>query len=306
MLKCSKRIFDFGQISIWDLGGYLILEESTLKFSILCPIDFSKVSLVAFAHALKLTVLLGAKLTILRLETPNRSLKYMSDYPPVRATLAQWGIFTEGIAVESSFGKLGIAIKKTHRKCISPHTAIVDYLREHHVDLIVVSIHSPKNGVRYEITSTVFDLIQHTHDVQCLFLPISSQGFVSILDGSVRLRNILVPMASEPSPQSAIEEALALASVAGNDATKITLMHVGTKEGMPKIELPALHCCKCRSIIRNGNVIDEITSFPSGDSTDLVVMTTRSRKLPKHFNLSSVAAEALQKISCPVLTIPVS
>ena len=136
-----------------------------MKFSILCPIDFTKVSLVAFAHALKLTILLGAKLTILCLETPNRSLKYISNYPPVIATLMQWGILSEDLELQSLFSKLGIAVRKRHRKCFSPHTAIVDYLRDHQVDLIVLAIHSLKSGVPHGITSVVFELIQQDHDV---------------------------------------------------------------------------------------------------------------------------------------------
>jgi hypothetical protein len=285
------------------LGDHTIFEESALKFSILCPIDFTKVSLVAFVHALKLTMLLRADLTILGLGTSNKFLKSMLDYPPVRATLVQWGILSEDIAVESLFSNLGIAVKKKHTKCLSPHAAILNYLHEHHVDLIVLSIHSPKNNAPHRLTWTVFDLIRLNHDAQCLFLPTSSEGFVSILDGSVRLRNILVPVAADPSPQSAIEDAVALASLGGTDSTKIILMHVGTGEGIPKIVLPASHCRRCTPIIRNGHVIDEITSFPSHHATDLVVMTTRNAQLSKDSHLSSITAQILQQITCPVLTI---
>lgn len=40
-----------------------------------------------------------------------------------------------------------------------------------------------------------------------LFIPHGVEGFVSRLDGSVSLRNILIPVTSKPRPQPSVEAA---------------------------------------------------------------------------------------------------
>jgi len=66
-----------------------------------------------------------------------------------------------------------------------------------------------------------------------LFVPQNSRGIVSPADGSLSLRQILIPIAHSPSSLSAIEYAVRAVYIAGQEV-KITLLHVSDSEDMPK------------------------------------------------------------------------
>jgi hypothetical protein len=70
-----------------------------------------------------------------------------------------------------------------------------------------------------------------------LFIPHAGRGFVSLKDGTVALKRILIPIDHDPDPQTALNKALLL--VRGLDCVsgEVCLVHVGAPGAAPQIEL---------------------------------------------------------------------
>ena len=73
-----------------------------------------------------------------------------------------------------------------------------------------------------------------------LFVPRKGRGFVSLKDGSLALKKILIPMGHDPDPQTALDKALLL--VRGLDCVvgKFRLIHVESRSrrAAPVVHLP--------------------------------------------------------------------
>lgn len=66
--------------------------EKKDKFSILHMSDFSNAGRIAFVHALKIALILGAELAIVLTKAVNTTEKNWPHNPPVRTTLERWKI----------------------------------------------------------------------------------------------------------------------------------------------------------------------------------------------------------------------
>src|SRR5678809_427966 len=83
-------------------------------FRILHPSDFSRLSQIAFAHALKIALLSHAELEIVHVQEHklgNEKDVHWTDFPGVRATLARWKILPADAQPED-VAKLGLRVKK--------------------------------------------------------------------------------------------------------------------------------------------------------------------------------------------------
>src|SRR6516165_9158048 len=103
-----------------------MLEQIKLE-SIFHPSDFSGASEVAFAHALKIALAAGSKLTILHVDASHSA--EWQDFPGVRDTLERWRLIPKG-RPKSAVGQLGIEVAKFIRLSKDPVKACVDFLEE--------------------------------------------------------------------------------------------------------------------------------------------------------------------------------
>ena len=188
---------------------------------VLHPTDFSEGSKVAFYHALKAALLAKSKLTLLNV-SPDASARW-SDFPGVRETLERWGLIPPG-SPKSAVIDLGIDVRKEITKKSDPVDAVVSYVEQHPAEMIVLAT-SQKKGVARWLTGSVAEPIARKATEMTLFLAAESRGFVSAEDGSVSLQNILVPIASSPSPQPALEAAVRLVKGLQRDHGTFTLLH---------------------------------------------------------------------------------
>src|SRR5574341_1677009 len=96
---------------------------------ILHPSDFSRASLVAFAHALKLALCSHAELEIVHVQRHKLGSDkdvHWSDFPGVRATLARWNIMPAD-APAGEVTELGLRVKKVLDSEDDPLEAMVRY-----------------------------------------------------------------------------------------------------------------------------------------------------------------------------------
>src|SRR4249920_794084 len=105
--------------------------------SIAHPTDFSDLSGLAFAHALRLALASKSKLHLLHVlpQDTGGSLAF----PHVRRLLVQWGLSEEDDPPWVVASRLGIEVDTTCIKWEAPAQGILSYLRDHPCDLIVLA-----------------------------------------------------------------------------------------------------------------------------------------------------------------------
>ncbi|PYS88202.1 MAG: hypothetical protein DMF62_10470 [Acidobacteria bacterium] len=268
---------------------------------VLHPTDFSEGSKVAFYHALKAALLAKSKLTLLNV-SPDATARW-SDFPGVRETLERWGLIPPG-SPKSAVIDLGIDVRKEITKKSDPVDAVVSYVEQHPAEMIVLAT-SQKKGVARWLSGSVAEPIARKATEMTLFLAAESRGFVSAEDGSVSLSNILVPVASSPSPQPAIEAAARLVKGLQRDHGTFTLLHVGDTGSMPALNTPEVPGWDWNKDVRSGDVIQTIIDAANDTKADLIVMVTEGRNGFLDGLRGSHSERVLRQAGVPLLTVPV-
>ena len=264
------------------------------------PSDFSQASETAFAHALTAALIAKAGLTILHV-SPEHDTEWM-EFPGVRSTLERWGLLPPN-SLRSDVAKLGIDVKKIKAVHRDPIESITAYLDTHATDLVVLATDQSKVTIPWLSQSTAVPIAQASRQMT-LFVPKGVDGFVSPEDGSVSLKNILIPVAAEPSAQPAIQASVRMTSRLESSAGLFTLLHVGGEETMPDVLCPEVPGWQWNKTTRQGDVIDSICEAALETDADLIVMTTDGRHGFLDALRGSHSERVLRRSPCPLLVIP--
>src|SRR6267142_6986308 len=237
--------------------------------SIFHPSDLSAASEVAFAHALKLAVVTKARFRILHVSA-NDSIAW-GDFPGVRTTLERWNLIPKG-SPKSAVTELGVKVEKIVLEG-DPVKACVNFLDRHPTDLIVLAVHQSdgrmqwlRKGVGKPIAKEVGELT--------LFIPHGIDGFVSLQDGSVSLRNSLIPLTTKPRPQPAVEVAGNLIRNLQLPPGAVWLLHVGPESDSPSVRIPDNTGWTWKRLSKEGEPVDVNVETTETLAADLMVMTT--------------------------------
>ncbi|MGD2150398.1 MAG: universal stress protein [Desulfobacterales bacterium] len=272
------------------------------EYSVLHPTDFSEASELAFAHALRLALLLGTKFTIFHSRDRKDTANNWHLFPAVRGTLERWGFLKKGMSRSAVFDELGIEIQKVGVSGLSPMAEIYNYTDSHPVDLIVLATHAHE-CLDWCIQGDDIEKLVRQLAKDTLFVPEGVKGFVSPKDGNVSLKNILIPVDREPHPESAIKDGAALAKAIGDDLINLSLIHVGNSEKMPVFNLPEDPRFRWNQVYRKGQVADEIIAVANEIYADLIVLPIHGRQGFLDVLRGSITKQVLQSSPCPVLAI---
>jgi len=267
---------------------------------ILHPSDLSEASHVAFAHALKAALISGARLTMMHVSPKPGGVNW-DDFPGVHDTLARWGVRSRKDSEDT--GAAGVAVEKIVARDDDPVDAVEKYLQEHPADLIVLATAHYRGNMRWLRKSVAVPLARRSHQMT-LFVPAGVDGFVSVTNGSVSLRNVLIPMAATPRPQPAVAAAVRLVQRLQCEEGTFTLVHVGEEGSMPAVRRPDVPGWTWTAATGKGDVIDGIVEMASQTSADLIVMTTDGPDGFLDGLRGSHSERVLSRASCPVLAIP--
>lgn len=268
--------------------------------SICHPSDFSAASEIAFAHALKLAVVAKTKLSILHVTDDQRVA--WQDFPGVRATLERWKLIPKN-SQRSAVAELGVMIEKVVLAG-DPVKRCVGFLDKHPTDLIVLAVHQ-SNGRMQWLQKRVGQPIAAGAGELTLFIPHGVKGFVSLADGSVSLRSILVPITSKPRPQPAVKIAASLIRNLQLPPGTVTLLHAGPASESPAVTIPNDTGWTWNRISTLGEPTDVILKTAQAIAADLIVMTTDG---PDRFldGLRGTTSErVLRKTRCPIANLPI-
>jgi len=268
---------------------------------VLHPTDFSEGSKVAFYHALKAALLSKSRIALLNVSPDGTSS--WSDFPGVRETLEKWGLLPPGSA-RSAVADLGINVSKAITQKKDPVEAVVNYLNEFPAEMIVLAT-SQKTGLARWLTGSVAEPIARKATEMTLFIAADTRGFVSPDDGSVSLKNILIPVALSPRPQPAIEAAARFAKSLELAEGTFTLVHVGDGSSMPAVRTREVDGWNWVEDLRSGDVIQSIIDASKETQADLIVMATDGRNGFLDGLRGSHSERVLRQAGVPLLTVPV-
>ncbi len=267
---------------------------------VLHPTDFSEAGNTAFAHALVIALIARAKLTILHVS--GRRDGSWADFPGVRDTLERWRLLPKN-SERTDVAKLGVEVQKMQMVHDDPVESITAYLETYGSDLVVLATDQRKSGVQWLNGSVAANVARKSREMT-LFVPKGTEGFVSLDNGSISLRNILIPVAPVPSPQPAAQAVARLVSGLRCDTGMFTLLHVGEEEAMPQPACPEIAGWRWNRMARSGEVIEVIHEVEREVDADLIAMATDGRNGFLDVLRGSHSERVLQETCCPLLTIP--
>jgi nucleotide-binding universal stress UspA family protein len=271
--------------------------------SVLHPTDLSAASDRAFAYALAIALIRQTELTILHVHPDKHSEADWARFPRVREILERWGLLEIGSPRSAVYEKFRTRVEKVALNSRSPSRATVRYLDTHPSDLIVMATEG-RSDLSRAIDRSVAESIAGWSGTMTLFVPEKAErGLVSLEDGNLSLRNILIPIDQQPKPTAAIEFARRAAETIGEEAVKITLLHVGDSQ----LDIPNLvdgANWSWHSEHRQGEVVVNICDVAEKVAADLLVMTTAGYDGVGDVMGGNTTEQVLRESRCPVLAVP--
>jgi nucleotide-binding universal stress UspA family protein len=238
------------------------------------PTDFLPPSQRAFDHALKLGLAEHSRLALVHARAyDDEEMAAPGAFPRVRQTLARWALLPDGAPESAVSETLGLYVSKGELTAFDPEAGLAKLLRDDHADMLVLGTRGLE-GLERLTKGSFSEHLARDAKIPALFIPNDADGFVDGRDGSVRLRNVLIPVAGEPDASAAIAAALRLVKLLGQEA-RFHLLHVGP----PGSVLPRhLEGREANEILRQGPLVDTIVEVADEVGADLIVMATAGHK----------------------------
>jgi nucleotide-binding universal stress UspA family protein len=272
--------------------------------SVLHPTDFSAASNRAFAHALAIVLLRQTEFTILHVSDQPRDTIDWAAFPEVRRTLERWNLLDPGSDRSAVLDELNVEVRKIVVRGRDMVRATSRFLDEKPHDLVVLATSGSNTAGDDWLHHSDAERLSRSSGAMTLFVPsVARRGFVSLDDGDLNLKNILVPVDATIDFTAAIEFACRMAEIIGDGDAVITLLHVGHR--MPPIpELREGTDWSWQNALRQGDPVESILAMMDELDTDLIVMTTNGRDTLHQALAGSTTERVLRKATCPVLAVP--
>ena len=269
--------------------------------SILHPTDFSDLSGVALAHALRAALAARSQLHLLHIA--QRETGGAQAFPQVRRLLVQWGLADADDPPWMVSEKLGLVVDSITVRWQDPAQGILSYLDQKPCDLVVFATHG-RDGIERWMRGSVSEMVLRRLAIPALFMTQGARGFVSQINGDIQLRRVLIPVDFAPAPFEAVEAVLNFVGLMGGDGSALHLLHVGhTVPPLPAelsdgVLLPPV-------ILRSGNVVDAIVNAAIEFDVDLIGMPTAGHHGVLDALRGSTTERVIRHAPCPVLAVPV-
>jgi nucleotide-binding universal stress UspA family protein len=263
------------------------------------PTDFSPESNQAFVHALAIAVLRRAELTILHAGREYLGEGEWTKFPQVRETLARWKLLDPDCPPAEVHRRLGVRVNKIDATG-SPVEAAMEFLEDEPADLMVLGTQGREGLPRWFRPSTAEQMAEAA-GIKTIFVRQGMRPFVSE-DGDLRMRRALVPVAAVPDPGPTLVYATRAALLAAGEPLELVALHVGA--AMPALSLPEAPGCSWRSLLRQGDVIEEIVRAAGEIDADCIFMATDGRNTLSEFARGSHTEQVVRAAPCPVAAIP--
>lgn len=288
--------------------------HSSALHSIYHPTDFSKASIVAFHHALKLAVSTGCNLEILHVDEQAGDVDDWSSYPRVRDTLSEWGILDADTTRQQLVETLGVDVTKTNlvshsiSKSIAAHLShntpsISDMSVGRDYQLVVMATRG-QDGAPLWLIPSVSESLSRTTRVFTLFIVGGSKPFINSDTGTSSLSRILLPIDPEIGSSTALLGAAEILLALKPASATVRTLFVGDQADAPRVEwTPPAHVV-FEHVTRTGSVTDTILAEADAFEADLIVMATQGRNGFLDALRGSTTDQVVRRAPCPVLAVP--
>lgn len=277
--------------------------QTPLVESVLHPTDFSSASETAFVHALAIALIRQTQFTILHVMRGRKSEVDWRSFPRVRETMERWGLLEPGSERSAVFDKFRVRVTKQVVHGRHTGLATAKFLEQRPHDLIVLATDGLEGPSRW-INRSDAESIANWARTMTLFVPAGiERGLVSVQDGELNLKNILVPVDSEPDCEAALEFAKRAAVILGNGDVTITVLHVGDAEFVIPL-LSKEPGWTWQTDLRQGKAVDEIVAAADRYRSDLIVMATAGHDSVLDALRGTTTEQVLRRAPCPVLAVP--
>jgi nucleotide-binding universal stress UspA family protein len=268
---------------------------------VLHPTDFSESDASAFAHALRIALAGQEQLALLHVRKANEDFSW-DDFPRVRATVLRWmHQLPPEKQQELEPGKMEVV--KYTKPGDDPAASVADYLRDRPADLMVLATHQYDGIDRLLHKPTAMPMARYA-GLKTLFVPRIGEGFVSVENGAVTLKRVLVPVDFKPDPQIALDAAVSLLHLLKATDAEITIIHMSDKDQGPPLILPTDAGWKVNRFLVSGPVVDIILEVAKEKQPDLIVMATDGQNGFLDALRGTSTERVVREARCPVLAVP--
>ncbi len=286
---------------------------------ILCPVDFSDASGLAYDYAQSFARRYDSTLYVEHVVEPFGSrygyLSMGEATSEVRAGLDSQarGELEEFISTHRRNGRIPEAVVE-----VGPvMEGILGFARQESIDLIVMGTHG-RRGVDRFLLGSVAEKVLRKSRCPVLAVRKPAHGFLRKAGevGGIDLRKIVFCTDFSDASAQALDYALSMAMEFNSE---LTLLHVledipgdtdireltdGVMEKLGKLITPdAGDWCKVKPVVRIGKPYQEIIQLALENQADLIVMGVRGRNVLDLAVFGSTTHRVIQLGSCPVLAV---
>ena len=289
---------------------------------ILCPTDFSAISVHAFEHAAALAAWHQAALTVLHVQpdtvAPVSELAYMADAMLLGSPLRE-AVEAELSSVVAPARRVGLRADGELREG-RPAIEIVRAAQERHADLIVMGTHGRSGFQRWVLGSVAETVLRRA---QCPVLTVPARA--GELTDPMFFKRILCATDFSPASEAAVGYA---ASMAEESNAMLVLVHVverpepgahsrqrldggGGRGGIHQAAQAQLRRARpeargggpSEEIVTCGKVAPEILRLAAERKTGLIVVGVHGRNLRDLMAFGSVTHQVVREAICPVIAV---
>ncbi|MCK6504118.1 universal stress protein [Myxococcota bacterium] len=270
---------------------------------ILVPVDLGPGSDRVFAHALKLALCTGARLSAVHVALDPDKLAPWTRLPGALDLLLRWGVLPAG-ATEAEVEALGLHVDRDARVDADTEQSIVGAVIETLPNILVVGT-SARTGLERLRHGSVAEAVARRSGAVTLFLPQAAPGFVDMDTGSADIRTVIFPVGGPAGGlQHAVDVLGAFLDVLDVSSTRVVLVHVGD-ESQPELEVAAREGWQWSLDRRQGDVVEGVLAAVEQLRPELVVMATRGHDSLLDALRGSKTELVLRRAGCAVLAVPV-
>ncbi len=292
---------------------------------ILFPTDFSRCANQAMSRAYNLARSFGSELhmlhaLVLHEGDPYSPMHHVQDIEKVADRLKDTA-FEQMDAIVESYACEDIKVVKAQERGISAAPAILNYVQDHDIDLVVMGTHGRRGLGHLFLGSVAEEVVRHA---PCPVLTIREQKEPQKIE---KIEKILVPVDFSEHAELALTNAKELATRYG---AKLQILHV-----IEQTVHPAFYASGSTSIFElipdirtkseeamhgmlqrvggpnvpsefhviEGRASSDIVKFAGKAGSDLIVISTHGLTGIEHLLLGSVTEKVVRMAPCPVLTL---
>lgn len=271
---------------------------------ILTATDFSTESKNAFYHALSLSVAQRARLTLLHIGPESRKEVPWDKYPGVRDTLVEWKLLTAEAPRSDVNDQLGVGVKKMAMRDEDAYNGLVDYLRKHPSDLLVMAT-QVRRGLARLGRGSVAGAVAYASHSHALLLPHDAEPLVNNDSGERNLKRALFVYDHEPDPRSAFSWLNEWLPSFSKEKIEVHGLYIGDEDEAPEVVFPKHPQLDWKPVVRQGQRISVIKEYVDEFDPQLIaVMNRSSRGFLKRLRGGSLPEKIMGATQRPMLLMP--